>query len=127
MLGISKYVVGLITVVAIDDATASRPVPSVGCAECSVIVRSRICVTVPEEEYHSISTTCCASLTLRATKVKERASSCPLPAVLNATDAGSPATLEMCEPAGHAGSLDACAEDYAAWVLGFLGQVMPPA
>jgi pimeloyl-ACP methyl ester carboxylesterase len=44
-----------------------------------------------------------------------------------ATEAGSPATLEICEPAGHAGSFEACGEDYAAWVLGFLGQVMPPA
>ncbi len=42
-----------------------------------------------------------------------------------ATKAGSPATLEVCAAAGHAESPEACAEDYAGWVLGFLQGVMP--
>lgn len=42
-----------------------------------------------------------------------------------ATDAGSPAELEVCATAGHAGALDACPEEYAGWVLGFLDRVAP--
>lgn len=38
-----------------------------------------------------------------------------------ATEAGSPAELEICEAAGHAGSLADCPDDYASWVLDFLG------
>ena len=37
-----------------------------------------------------------------------------------AAEAGSPVELHVCEPAGHARSPDACAEDYPGWVLGFL-------
>jgi hypothetical protein len=32
----------------------------------------------------------------------------------------------MCAGAGHAGSAEACAEDYPAWVLGFLDRVLAP-
>jgi pimeloyl-ACP methyl ester carboxylesterase len=37
-----------------------------------------------------------------------------------ATEAGSPAELQVCAAAGHAQSDSRCSEDYAAWVLGFL-------
>jgi pimeloyl-ACP methyl ester carboxylesterase len=42
-----------------------------------------------------------------------------------AEGAGSPVELEVCQSAGHAGAPDACPEDYAAWVLGFLDRVAP--
>ena len=38
--------------------------------------------------------------------------------------AGSPAELHMCEASGHAGSPEACPEEYAGWVLGFLERVL---
>ncbi|HEX6139155.1 MAG TPA: alpha/beta hydrolase [Candidatus Limnocylindria bacterium] len=41
-----------------------------------------------------------------------------------ATDAGVDAELEVCEPAGHAESVDACPDDYAGWVLGFLSRAL---
>ena len=41
-----------------------------------------------------------------------------------AADAGVPVQLEMCADAGHAGSPEACPEDYAAWVLGFLDRTV---
>ena len=44
-----------------------------------------------------------------------------------ATDAGSPAELHVCPAAGHGESAEVCAEDYAGWVLGFLGRVLAPA
>lgn len=44
-----------------------------------------------------------------------------------ATEAGAPATLEICESASHAQAPEACPEDYPAWVLGFLERVIPPA
>jgi len=44
-----------------------------------------------------------------------------------AEEAGSPAELHVCEAAGHAQADDACAEDYAGWVLGFLQRVLAPA
>ncbi|MGH2417229.1 MAG: alpha/beta hydrolase [Candidatus Limnocylindria bacterium] len=44
-----------------------------------------------------------------------------------ATEAGSPAELHVCADAGHAQSPTVCPEDYAAWVLGFLGRVLVPA
>ncbi|HEX5040606.1 MAG TPA: alpha/beta hydrolase [Candidatus Limnocylindria bacterium] len=44
-----------------------------------------------------------------------------------AEEAGSPAELETCEAAGHAGSAETCAEQYAAWVLGFLDRALAPA
>ena len=44
-----------------------------------------------------------------------------------AEEAGSPAELEICESAGHAGSAETCAEQYAAWVLGFLDRALAPA
>ena len=44
-----------------------------------------------------------------------------------ATDAGSPATLEMCAGAGHTESPEVCNEAYGAWVLGFLERVLAPA
>jgi len=44
-----------------------------------------------------------------------------------ATEAGSPTELHICADAGHAGSAEICAEDYAAWVLGFLERVPAPA
>ena len=37
-----------------------------------------------------------------------------------AEEAGSPVTLHVCPGAGHAGAADACPEEYAEWVLGFL-------
>jgi pimeloyl-ACP methyl ester carboxylesterase len=43
-----------------------------------------------------------------------------------ATEAGTPAALEVCIAAGHAQSPDACGEEYAGWVLGFLQGAMPP-
>ena len=43
-----------------------------------------------------------------------------------ATEAGSPATLQVCAAAGHTESPEACPEDYAGWVLGFLQGVIPP-
>jgi len=43
-----------------------------------------------------------------------------------AEEAGVPAELHMCAGAGHAGSAEACAEDYPAWVLGFLDRVLAP-
>jgi pimeloyl-ACP methyl ester carboxylesterase len=44
-----------------------------------------------------------------------------------ATEAGSSAELHICPAAGHGQSDSACPEDYAAWVLGFLGRVLVPA
>jgi len=44
-----------------------------------------------------------------------------------AKEAGSPAELEICDAAGHAGSAETCAEQYAAWVLGFLDRALAPA
>ena len=44
-----------------------------------------------------------------------------------AAEAGSPAALEVCEPAAHGGAPEACAEQYAAWVLGFLERALAPA
>jgi len=44
-----------------------------------------------------------------------------------AADAGSPVELEVCEAAGHAEAPEACAEQYAAWVLGFLERALAPA
>ena len=44
-----------------------------------------------------------------------------------AEEAGSPAELDVCEEAGHAKSLEACPEDYAGWMLGFLERVLAPA
>lgn len=44
-----------------------------------------------------------------------------------ATEAGSPAELQICEAAGHAESVTACADEYRAWVLGFLERVLAPA
>lgn len=38
--------------------------------------------------------------------------------------AGSPVELEVCPDAGHGKSPDVCAEDYRAWVLGFLERVL---
>ena len=44
-----------------------------------------------------------------------------------ATEAGSPTELHICAGAGHGQALEACPEDYAAWVLGFLERVLVPA
>jgi pimeloyl-ACP methyl ester carboxylesterase len=44
-----------------------------------------------------------------------------------ATEAGSPAELDVCPDAAHAESQDTCPEDYAGWVLGFLQRVLVPA
>jgi pimeloyl-ACP methyl ester carboxylesterase len=44
-----------------------------------------------------------------------------------AQEAGSPAELEICAAAAHAESPEACGEDYAAWVLGFLEHALTPA
>ncbi len=44
-----------------------------------------------------------------------------------AEEAGSPAELHVCAGAGHAQSNEACAEDYAGWVLGFLQRALAPA
>jgi pimeloyl-ACP methyl ester carboxylesterase len=41
--------------------------------------------------------------------------------------AGSPTELHVCAGADHAQSYKTCAEDYAAWVLGFLERVLAPA
>lgn len=41
--------------------------------------------------------------------------------------AGSPTELQVCAAADHAQSYRTCAEDYAAWVLGFLERVLAPA
>jgi len=38
--------------------------------------------------------------------------------------AGVPVELRICEPAGHAVSDEVCAEEYAAWVLGFLERAL---
>jgi pimeloyl-ACP methyl ester carboxylesterase len=43
-----------------------------------------------------------------------------------AEQADVPAELHVCATAGHAGSAEACPEDYAAWVLGFLDRVLAP-
>lgn len=43
-----------------------------------------------------------------------------------AEEAGSPVTLHVCAEAGHAGSPDACPEDYAGWVLGFIERHLAP-
>ena len=43
-----------------------------------------------------------------------------------ATEAGSPAELDVCPDAAHAESQDTCPEDYAGWVLGFLQRVLVP-
>jgi pimeloyl-ACP methyl ester carboxylesterase len=37
---------------------------------------------------------------------------------------GADATLEVCEPAGHGGSPDACPDDYREWVLGFFAEAL---
>jgi len=44
-----------------------------------------------------------------------------------ATEAGSPTELHVCAEAAHAQSNDACPEEYAGWVLGFLRRVLVPA
>jgi pimeloyl-ACP methyl ester carboxylesterase len=44
-----------------------------------------------------------------------------------ASAAGSPTELHVCAPAGHSQSDSACPEEYAGWVLGFLGRVFAPA
>lgn len=41
-----------------------------------------------------------------------------------ARDAGVDARLETCEAAGHAGVMEACPDEYAAWVLGFLDSAL---
>jgi len=43
-----------------------------------------------------------------------------------AEDAGVDARLELCEPAGHGQSLEACAGEYRDWVLGFLASSLAP-
>lgn len=43
-----------------------------------------------------------------------------------AADAGVPVELQVCADAGHAGSPEACPEDYASWVLGFLDRTIGP-
>lgn len=43
-----------------------------------------------------------------------------------ADEAGSPVALHVCAEAGHAASAEVCAEDYGAWVLGFLDSVLAP-
>jgi uncharacterized protein len=43
-----------------------------------------------------------------------------------AGEAGVPAELEVCSSARHAASVEACPEDYAGWVLGFLDRVLAP-
>jgi pimeloyl-ACP methyl ester carboxylesterase len=42
----------------------------------------------------------------------------------SAERAGVAAELDMCEPAAHAESPEACAEDYGGWVLGFLERAL---
>jgi pimeloyl-ACP methyl ester carboxylesterase len=44
--------------------------------------------------------------------------------VARATEEGVPVTVETCPAAGHAGLLEACPDDYAAWVLGFLDSAL---
>jgi uncharacterized protein len=44
-----------------------------------------------------------------------------------ATEAGSPAELQVCPAGGHGDCDKACPEDYPGWVLGFLERVLPPA
>jgi uncharacterized protein len=44
-----------------------------------------------------------------------------------ATEAGSPAELQVCAEAGHADSDNACPLEYPGWVLGFLERVLAPA
>ena len=41
-----------------------------------------------------------------------------------ASQAGSPTELRICPDASHGRSQEVCAEDYAAWVLGFLERVL---
>ena len=43
-----------------------------------------------------------------------------------AEDAGADAQLEICLPAGHGQSLEACAGEYRDWVLGFLSRSLAP-
>ena len=43
-----------------------------------------------------------------------------------ATEAGSPASLAICDEAGHAGSFEVCPEEYTGWVLGFLDEALAP-
>ncbi|MEO6577452.1 MAG: alpha/beta fold hydrolase [Candidatus Limnocylindria bacterium] len=43
-----------------------------------------------------------------------------------AEDAGAPVELVTCPDAGHAEANKTCAEDYAGWVLGFLGRTLAP-
>lgn len=43
-----------------------------------------------------------------------------------AQEAGVPAELQVCSTARHAASVEACPEDYAGWVLGFLDRVLAP-
>jgi len=44
-----------------------------------------------------------------------------------AEEAGSPTELHVCPDAEHSRANETCAEDYAAWVLGFLERVLAPA
>jgi uncharacterized protein len=44
-----------------------------------------------------------------------------------AAEAGSPTELHVCAEAGHGQALDACPQEYADWVLGFLQRVLAPA
>ena len=44
-----------------------------------------------------------------------------------AEEAGSPAELHVCPEGGHGTSAHVCAEEYAAWVLGFLERTLAPA
>jgi pimeloyl-ACP methyl ester carboxylesterase len=43
-----------------------------------------------------------------------------------AQDAGADGQLEICPPAGHGESLEACAGEYRDWVLGFLSRSLAP-
>lgn len=43
-----------------------------------------------------------------------------------AEDSGSAVTLHVCPGAGHAGTPDACPEEYGGWVLGFLERHLDP-
>jgi hypothetical protein len=42
-------------------------------------------------------------------------------------EAGSTVEIHVCKTAGHAESPEACAGEYAGWVLGFLERVLVPA
>jgi pimeloyl-ACP methyl ester carboxylesterase len=41
-----------------------------------------------------------------------------------ARDGGSEAELHVCDAAGHAAAPDACGDEYAEWVLGFLARAL---